>query len=211
MKDVRKKAVLDGYFSLDEIQLLSLILETGLKDENVEEISKKLLQKYGSLENIIIEKEGKVEMKGIGFVKRNRFLLFLEIFRRFSLLSIDYIQDDKECFLLTKSFFYKRKRECLLIFVLDDTKKVVKIFRIDSKGSNRISLDLEQLNQVLKYEHYGLIFVHNHPSGCILPSVEDYNSFERISKICSLHSIKIIDFMIVSDKNWYSMLNKIKK
>lgn len=211
MIDIRKKAVLDGFFSLDEKELLALILETGSSEENVEAVSKKLLDKYGSLENIIIEKEGKVEMKGVGFVKRIRLLSSLEIFRRFSLLSIDSIHDDKECFLLTKSFFYKRKRECLLIFVLDENKNVIKIFRCDSKGSNRITIDIDQLNQVLKYRYSGLILVHNHPSGCTLPSEDDIASFKKISKICSLYSIKIIDFMIVSDKKWYSMFNKKEK
>ena len=50
----------------------------------------------------------------------------------------------------------------------------------------------------------GIILVHNHPSGSIVPSKEDINETERINEICILMGIDFLDHIIIGGDDFYS-------
>ena len=50
----------------------------------------------------------------------------------------------------------------------------------------------------------GVIFVHNHPSGNVRPSLEDNRITDKLKKALSLFDIKLVDSIIISDNSFYS-------
>lgn len=51
--------------------------------------------------------------------------------------------------------------------------------------------------------------VHNHPSGRLVPSVEDIGLTDRMNKICDLIGVKLVDHIIVGPGNeFYSFQEK---
>lgn len=46
--------------------------------------------------------------------------------------------------------------------------------------------------------------VHNHPSGSTMPSKLDDKLTEKLNKACEFLCVKLIDHVIVTDKNYYS-------
>jgi len=50
-----------------------------------------------------------------------------------------------------------------------------------------------------------LILCHNHPSGCATPSREDIKLTERLAKAGEILCIDVIDHVIVSNDNYYSI------
>lgn len=201
----REKAFCYGLPCLSEEELLALLLETGSPSCPVEELSKKLLLKYGSLSSVLFEKEGLVKEKGVGKVKKLRISCALEMIRRYSLSAIKEIRDSSEAYLLTKTFFYHRKKEALLIFHLDGKGKVKEILRKDSLFYDRVSLDESYKNLPGVMEGDTLLFVHNHPSQCLSPSSSDLICLDRIREELASGKLKLMDFIIVSDSGFASL------
>lgn len=50
----------------------------------------------------------------------------------------------------------------------------------------------------------GIILVHNHPSGSIIPSKADINLTEKVKEICMLMGIDFMDHIIIGDNQFYS-------
>ena len=55
-----------------------------------------------------------------------------------------------------------------------------------------------------------LICVHNHPSGDVNPSLDDEKLTNRLVNIGNIMGIKVIDHVIVSEKEYYSFLENGK-
>ena len=86
----REKLLELGKENLTNSELLSIILKTGLKGENVENISLKLLNKYNldELKNISLEEL--LSIKGIGKVKGIELLSCIELGKRI------YLKENKK-------------------------------------------------------------------------------------------------------------------
>ncbi|WP_455636507.1 JAB domain-containing protein [Parabacteroides sp.] len=54
----------------------------------------------------------------------------------------------------------------------------------------------------------GVIFVHNHPSGNVKPSLEDNRITDKLKKALSLFDIKLVDSIIISDSTFYSFCDE---
>jgi len=52
--------------------------------------------------------------------------------------------------------------------------------------------------------------VHNHPSGILLPSKNDINTTKILINAGEILGIKLIDHLIVTEKGFYSILQKSK-
>lgn len=50
-----------------------------------------------------------------------------------------------------------------------------------------------------------VIFVHNHPSGDIMPSSDDKTTTERLCKAGEILGIQVLDHVIIGNGNYYSM------
>jgi DNA repair protein RadC len=59
---------------------------------------------------------------------------------------------------------------------------------------------------------FGIILVHNHPSGVLTPSREDDETTSRMAKVCKLIGIPLLDHVILSPSGeFYSYHNQNKR
>ncbi|WP_153798150.1 JAB domain-containing protein [Foetidibacter luteolus] len=61
------------------------------------------------------------------------------------------------------------------------------------------------LATALKLTSSGLILSHSHPSGNLMPSRQDEALTQKIKQAAQLMEIKLIDHIILSSENYYSM------
>lgn len=54
----------------------------------------------------------------------------------------------------------------------------------------------------------GVIFIHNHPSGNILPSNADHKITSQLGNGLNFLGIKLLDSIIISDTGYYSMIDE---
>lgn len=201
----REKALSCGLSSLTDEELLALVLETGSKKTPVETLSEEVVKKYHGLSSVLFEMEGIVHENGIGLVKRLRLMTSLEVIRRFSLMTISEISSPRECFLLTRTFFFKRKKEALLIFLLTDRDRVKQIIRLDSGYYDKVRFPFEVVNQLSVSSGDGLLFVHNHPSGDASFSAADLSCYHTLCHILMEKGIRLVSFMVVGNDGYAFM------
>jgi len=53
-----------------------------------------------------------------------------------------------------------------------------------------------------------LIITHNHPSGNVTPSAEDIEVTEKLKKVGEIIDIKLLDHIIVTKDNYYSIMTE---
>ena len=60
------------------------------------------------------------------------------------------------------------------------------------------------MESALKRGASGLIFAHNHPSGCLEPSPEDKNLTRTLVFAAIFMSLKVLDHLIITQDGYYS-------
>ncbi|MFT4801262.1 MAG: DNA repair protein RadC [Flavobacteriaceae bacterium] len=92
------------------------------------------------------------------------------------------------------------------MLLLNNSNEVLGIHTL-SKGSTRGTVvDLKLLFVIaLKSNATGIIISHNHPSGTLKPSSSDLELTKRIKKSGELLNIKLLDHLIVTKDEFYSL------
>lgn len=99
------------------------------------------------------------------------------------------------------------QEECKLI-LLNKGNFVLGIFDVSKGGIDSSVVDIRIILSVaLKCHATQLILVHNHPSGSLTPSNSDKNITEKLSKACDLLNLTLLDHLIITRNDYYS-LNK---
>ena len=143
------------------------------------------------------------------------------------------LNDDGHCFLVKeKSFNYPKEN------TFNDARKIVTFMnaiyhmnRLDtehvymlcmnskccptalfciSKGTANMSLvsPREVLIKALLANSVNIILIHNHPSGFIEPSREDYALTKRFKEVFTLMDIHLIDHIIIAGEHFFSFAEK---
>lgn len=92
------------------------------------------------------------------------------------------------------------------IGVFLNTKNEVINWEVISVGSLNASIvhPREVFNRAIRRNAASIIAVHNHPSGHISPSKEDFNITKRLYEVGQLVGIPLIDHIIIGKNKYYS-------
>ncbi len=92
-----------------------------------------------------------------------------------------------------------------IIAIYLDTKSTISCFQIVSIGTlNSAPIEPKDiLKTSLLTNSYGLILVHNHPSGDPKPSPEDTTACQALKAACKILNIQLMDFIIIGDNGMY--------
>jgi DNA repair protein RadC len=66
------------------------------------------------------------------------------------------------------------------------------------------------VKRAIMSDAFGIIMVHNHPSGVTAPSDSDIALTRKIQEACGLFGIKILDHIIMAGKEYYSFQENCK-
>lgn len=204
-----------GVENLSDVDLLSIILRCGTKNQSVREVSNNVLKYSKSikgLKNVTFEELCRI--KGVGLVKAQIILSCIELGKRINNLKIEnkmILNNSKIVHDAFKGMFDNKQEKLLAIFL--DTKKrlisykVVFIGTVDSAPSN----PREIFNNAIKEMASSIVIIHNHPSGNVLPSIEDINITNRLIETGKIIGIPVIDHLITNGKDYYSFYEKYYK
>lgn len=203
----REKLLYNGASNLTNQELIAIILRTGTKNQNVLELSEKVLlelESIGDMKSISITEL--MNIKGIGLSKAITLVAAVELGRRVSnFVSPTYkINDGKDVFNLLKDEFQHKDQEHFVGIYLNNqgemlAKKIITI----GNNSQTIFDHKELLKWALKYNAAGLIIAHNHPSGNPHPSKADMIVTKKLIEQANLLEINFLDHIIIG-KNFYS-------
>ena len=210
----REKLLELGKESLTDSELLSIIIKTGLKEENVETISLNLLNKYKLEDLIDIELEELTSIKGIGKVKAIELLSCIELGKRIYLKQskkLTKLSTPKEIYEYVKYLFIDKNQEIFYCLYFNNKQELInkKLLFIGTINQS-ITHPREVFKEAYKLSASTIICIHNHPSNDTTPSNADILFTNSLVEIGKIQGIPIIDHIIVGKDNYYSFLENNK-
>ena len=208
----REKALTYGIETLNNVELLALILRTGHKNESVIQLSQRLLTEIGGFANLsTVTYADLIALKGIKQAKAIEILSIIEIAKRLKdVSSIEKpLLNPYDIFGRVHNQLMFLKQEHFLLLCLDNKNKVIKEKTIFIGSLNMsVVTPREVFKEAIAISSAKIVLVHNHPSGDALPSEEDLLMTEQFQKLGQMMSIEVIDHIVVGWKQFYSIMAK---
>jgi len=205
----REKLIKYGPNKLSNHELLAIILGSGRKGKNVLELAKEVLRKINKEELLTTDVLTLKKQAGIGLVKACQLISCFELGKRF-------LKEKKSTLIMKPEDIWREmkeirgnKKEYLVIFYLDVRNQVIRkeIISIGSLNSSLIH-PREVFEPAVSHLAAQIIISHNHPSGDPSPSEEDIEVTKRLIQVGEILGIEIIDHVIVTEKEFFSMKEK---
>lgn len=208
----RERFLKKGPEALSKSDLLAILLGSGIKGTNVQELSQQIIRKFGkNFLNITVD--DLQEIPGIGQAKALQIASAISLVKRFytdDQTSEIKINNSQDVISLTCDL-RDRKKEHLVCLYLNARnvllkKEVISVGLLDKTllHPREIFYPATELNAA------SVILVHNHPSGDSTPSEKDIKVVEKIAQAGEIMGISVIDFVILSEKGNYSFYEKLK-
>lgn len=197
----REKLAALGASSLSDAELIAILLRTGVTGKNVVDLSRELLQKFGSLNEL--SRCGVDELKKIRGIKRDKALHLVAAFQLGQRLARETLAkqkiDSPELVneLVGREMRMLRK-EAMRVILLDTRYHLIRVEDVSSGTLNEsIAHPREIFRPAVIASAYAVIVVHNHPSGDPSPSQADHSLTRRLAEAAELMQIKLLDHIII--------------
>jgi len=211
-----EKLELLGSNNLTNSELLAIIIKTGTKEMNCLEIAQNILSDKDKFSNISdidyltnLSLEELKQYKGIGRVKAIQIKAVIELAKRIG-KNYEKVNNKITCprdvFDRLVSTYTGMKQECLKTVILNKQNCIISIVTNAIGSNDNISVGLKEiLSEPIKQLASGIILVHNHPGGSLIPSKNDINFTKKVDEYSKIFNIQLLDHIIIANNNYTSM------
>ncbi|MFC1671036.1 DNA repair protein RadC [Spirochaetota bacterium] len=195
--------------NLSDLEILAIIIGTGIKNNDVIDIASSVLKEFGGLSGLT--NSGLREMgknKGIGLRKAIRIHAAFEIGRRVitDRNLIEHVDSPEAVWKLLLPEMAGLQKEEFRVIVLNNKNHLLKKSVISiGTVSEAIVHPREVFIDAIREGGSSIIVAHNHPSGVLTPSKEDLITTERIGEAGKIIGIPLLDHVIVTNSSYLSM------
>ena len=197
-----------GRENLTDKELVAIILKTGTKEKNVEEVSLELLKKYSLIKFKELTINEITSIKGIGEVKAIELLAAIELGKRIYLRDskkLKKIECAKKIWEDARYLMNDLKQEHFYCYYFNNKQELIKrkLIFIGTINSS-ITHPREIFKEAYLLSASTIVCLHNHPSNDTTPSQADIKFTNELVKIGKIQKIPVIDHIIVGEDNYYS-------
>ena len=203
----REKMDRNGPQVLSDIELLAVLLGSGIKGKDVFKVARDILK--------LVQKDFKgIDVKslknidGVGAAKASQIIAAIEFSKRFLIKDRIKITCSNDIVKMTEELKDK-KQEYFVTFTLDGAHNLIEkrtVF-IGTLNQNLVH-PREIFADAITDRAAGILLVHNHPSGNTEPSKEDINITDRLIEVGKLIGIDVVDHIIISKDGYFSFNEK---
>lgn len=206
----RDKLADTGPVSLDDVELLAVLLGTGTDGLSVLELAEGLIQAFGGLRGLLQARRKDLEkQRGLGPAKIAKLLAVLEIARRYlheAIIRSDPLDSPEVTELYLKSVLRDQSNEVFACLFLDTRHRVIafeELFHGTIDGATVYPRVVAE--KALNHGAAALIVAHNHPSGISEPSLADQAITRRLKAALELLDIRLLDHFVIGEGEPVSM------
>lgn len=211
---LRQKVEKYGLNALATHEVLEFLLTYAIPRKNTNDIAHNLLNKFGSLQNVV--EASATELKKINGIGDNA-TLFLASLGQFSNMikstgkaSSTFLINVDTCVKYFRANYDIGNTEKLYILCLNAMGKLIKTEIFDG-SCNALVINKQAFTSMLIDENVGSIIVfHTHPDGEVKPSDEDLQATQSLMDICALLGVYFADHIIFNEREHYSMMRNTK-
>ena len=208
---VREKFFNYGLDCFSEFEVLEFLLFHTIPMKDTNEIAHRLIERFGTLKGVFnAEYYDLMEVDGISEVSASLITLQREIFKYLRTKNFK-----KECLRTSmvagqfcQQYFENHVEETSIVIMLDDDRNIEGV-EIVAKGSETESYFLIRkiVKVLMRYRGKFAIVAHNHPVKYAVPSSDDINSTEYLKLALEKIGVSLIDHIVCSEKEFYSMMD----
>lgn len=187
----REKACSQGLGSLSDVELLALLIGSGVKGHNALEISASLLYSHGGVGGLSrLGFASLVGECGVSKATALRLAACFELNRRLACAaSINPLGGEE-----------------VWLFAFSKSKKPAGRALLYKGGAARVGIDIREVaRSACAIGASSVLLVHTHPSGAALPSPEDIRLTSSLRLLLQELGIKLLDHIIKAAGQSYSM------
>jgi DNA repair protein RadC len=208
-----------GSENLTNSELLAIVIRAGTKDRNCLDISREILISNKDIENVSdleylssMSLNNLKKFKGIGRVKSIQIKAVLELSKRISKTNINNktkVSSPNDIFNLVNESYIGKKQEVVKTILLDNSNKVISIITNGIGKTSSVQIGIKEIfSEAIKQMASGIVLVHNHPSGNMIPSESDIKFTKNISEYGDTFEIKLLDHVIIGKNEYISLKEK---
>ena len=209
---LRERFQKDGLDNFDEINVLELLLFYIIPRQDTNEIAHRLLDRFGSLENVLDAKlEDLVTVKGISDNAATYLTLIREVSRYYQVRKADLGDPlntvEAYCDVLVPQFL-GRRNEMVYMLCLDAKSKMISCNLVGEGSINSANVPVRKIIETaLAANATMVVLAHNHPGGVAIPSAEDIYSTKHLAQVLGALDILLLDHVVVADNQAVSMVS----
>ena len=206
----REKLATLGRHNLSDAELLAVILSSGNKNETAVQLAQRMLSENNNNINAIakLNLNELKNYKGVGMAKAVSIAAAFEIGRRRSSEESSErlkITSSRIAYEALQKYLSDLPHEEFWILILNRANKIVKEECISKGGISSTVVDARLIcKSAIENNASGIILAHNHPSGQLVPSMEDKTITKKLREALQLFDIALLDHIIVGDQDYFS-------
>jgi DNA repair protein RadC len=205
-----------GIRSLNDAELLAILLRSGIAGKSAIQLAQELLSLCGSINNLSALDVNTLEsIKGIKGVKASEVLALCEVSRRMAQqasLEVDVIDQPSRLVNWLKKELGSSQQEQFMVVFLNTKNHIIGYKILYMGGLDRsIVHPREVYKEALKVSAARIIAVYNHPSGDVSPSENDRLVTKVLEEAGDTMGIPLLDHLIVSHYGYTSLRQILKK
>ena len=200
---LKKKVMTFGSDTLQDYELLELLLTYAIPRKDVKPLAKELIRSFGSLAAVVTASHE--ELKRIKGIKDSSAVLISSV-RSMALRiaksrfdSGSVIKDWNALLEYCQIDMGQKKNECLRIIFLDARNQLIKDEILQNGTINQTPVYPREIaKRALELGAASIVMVHNHPAGDMRPSKNDIQMTKAVQKALTVLDINLIDHVIIS-------------
>jgi DNA repair protein RadC len=210
----REKLMGKGKSALSDAELIAILIGSGSRNETAVGLSKRILSGVGNNLNAL----GKLSLaqlmvfKGIGEAKAIAITAAMELGRRRNSEAtpdITKISSSKSVFEIMQPLISELPHEEFWILYLNNANKVVGKSQLSKGGITGTVVDVRlAFKLAFLYKAKGIKLCHKQPSGMLTASDADRQITRKMKAAGENLDIKVLDHLIVTEKNYFSFADE---
>lgn len=197
-----------GAKSLTDVELIQILLRTGIQGVPVDQLARKIYETY----NRSIMKMGDaplndmLEIKGLGEAKAIGLMAALELGRRRMFEEwknkLTQLRGSEQAYQYFYPLFGHLETEEVHVVVLNGQNRILTEMTVSQGGYSSSPVDMRtMMRKILTAGGTGFMMAHNHPSGNCRPSKQDLDLTTRVAKASDNLGLNFIDHIIIARGN----------
>lgn len=197
----REKLARLGAPALTDSELIAILLRTGLPGANAVDVARQLLQRFGSLAALARCTVPELSViKGVGPAKAVQLAAAFGLASRLARESLERLPMDtpQQIHALLGDELRALHQESLRLVLLDTKMRLMRVEEVSFGSLNETTAHPREIfRPAILHAAYGIVAVHNHPSGDPSPSDADRRLTTRLVEIGRLLQIPLLDHIII--------------
>lgn len=205
----REKLLEKGPETLSDAELLAVLFGRGVRGQDAVSFSRCLLLQFGGLRGILAQQAVAFQsVKGLGFARIAMLSAVREIGLRQlreKIIGQNFVRSPQAVTDYLTASLRDQKREIFKVIFLDKGLRILGERDLFFGTIDEAAVHPREIVKAALESHASsLVLVHNHPSGKVEPSREDYEITQKIKAACQTVSIRVLDHIIIGENQYFS-------